>query len=1697
MSSSVGRNSLIMASGTLASRLTGQVRTILLAAAIGTTGMAANAYQAGSMIPQVVYTLVSGGIFNAVLVPQIVRTLKEKNAEERLNKLITFAITLLLIVTVLMAAATPLLTRLYVDGSSDMMALTNAFTLWCMPQIFFYGLYTVVGQILAALDHFGTYAWSSVGANVISCIGFTAFIVLFGRADQQPVDFWTTDKIALTAGAWTLGVAFQALILFVPLFRSGFRYKPSWGVRGIGLRSMGPVAAWSIGVVVVNQIANVVSTRVTTSAPTQANLLYGLSEFDVAGNATYQNAYTLFMLPYSLIAVSVSTAMFPRISQAIADHQIGEAREQLSSALRNVGLLMYFFTAAFLVIPVPITLALLPSVSVKEAILISGPLMGLGCGLPLTAAYLIIQRTFYAFEDGKHPFIFAALSSGIQICIVIIGSRLVAPQYWVTLLGIAIPMGNLLSFPVLIGMLRKRFDGHIDGRRLAGTYGKGLLATVVTVVVGLLTIRPIYSLVGAELTGDGGTMNWAQALGTCVLSAIILIVVYAGMLWLLRAEELTSLIALAKSMPGRIRGDHGGDHGNGHGDDRGDNRGGSRANGLGGNHDNDRGGSRGDSRGSNHDNGQKDSRMSSRDDSHGSDRDAADGSVTGSAHGSASGLATGLDNGSATGSVGVSSGGSDGVSTDGSTGDADGEGVGGDDGVDTNGDGANELQAANANTRAATGATGATNVANVDGMAGMASVAGVAVHAASALADINPEHTFATSEFTTKADLASNAVIDVTSNIAADGKVAANRTNEATGDITSEGLASQDRVASDDAASDAARTASATPLNAKERLPLTQPPADQPTGNPPVNEVVTSDAVDGNAAANDTGSPNAAVPPSFPPSIAPAADAVAARMADTVAVRHGGIDAASSAGSHHETTTSPTDRITTASQSQSAFLHMGVERDMKPQLGDTVLNRYVLVSSLRQERGLQVWKANDRVLARDCQLFIVNDAAALPSVNATASTLVVARDTHCTRVLQLKHHGSVAVIITQLDAGLSLAEYLSGPAHDVLTYDAIRSIVGAAVDASIGMHQKMLYHQAISLDTIRISTGGIQFADTPISSMLADPVALPANLSRERRTICQLAMVLYALLTRTKPTPDMVPDLNALPADTPTEFRMICNRGLYQADNAHLPMESLSEFSALLGEWKPLHQLNEHDIALPGTDGECSIVTAPLKPTADKDVISLPGDIVTTSLTPDFSFSLSSSTSDDYSDANAGNARLAAVAAGAAAAAGAAGMAAGTANAANVANAVGTAGATAGNAAASVNGAAAVAGMAGGSAGNHDPHEHRPLKSLWNKSKEMLSEGIDDGHYDDADQPDLFDPFDDQQSMPDDSHNTVPINVASVRTGTGTGEDDSDNPFEKTSPIPIINDDGTVVAPGSESQRALEEEQAAIEAAERAGTAVTPPSFSPGAEPENAAAAAESTSVADQSLLGRLTTKTVAIIAVIVLVVAALGIAVYSLTNDDDQSSQGVTQTEDEAWPEIDLDSVPFGESDTDDTTDDTATDDTAETDTNDDASDTADSDSDDDADSTDDADSDTDAEDEDTTDEEEEPREVVTADKEASAVPTPIHTNTTPYQISSQTFLQSPGGQDGFAYVIRLSEAEDVYRMTISITTSGGQGYILVGTTNDPTAGEQVAQFEFAEGGTTTVTFDEVVNTDTVMLWIPRDDLPGGQIYVNQIQLS
>ena len=122
--------------------------------------------------------------------------------------------------------------------------------------------------------------------------------------------------------------------------------------------------------------------------------------------------------------------------------------------------------------------------------------------------------------------------------------------------------------------------------------------------------------------------------------------------------------------------------------------------------------------------------------------------------------------------------------------------------------------------------------------------------------------------------------------------------------------------------------------------------------------------------------------------------------------------------------------------------------------------------------------------------------------------------------------------------------------------------------------------------------------------------------------------------------------------------------------------------------------------------------------------------------------------------------------------------------------------------------------------------------------------------------------------------------------------------------------------------------------------------------------------------------------------------------------------------------------------------------------------------------------------------------DKDSSAAPQPRHENNTAFTISSANFLSNPGGQSGYAYYMHLDQPQDAYRMVITIRTSGGKGYIRANTTGDPTQGEQVAEFTFAEGGTTEVKFTKAVNTQDLLLWVPSGSLPQNQLYIEKVEV-
>jgi len=185
--------SWIMASGTLVSRLTGFVRAALLAAALG-LALNAEVFNVANTIPNSIYILVAGGVFNTVLVPQLVRAIKNDpdGGDAYANRIITLGAIVLAGVTAVLVLAAPLFLRLVVDGSyfsdpdlAPQRESLIAFARWCLPQIFFYGMFVLLGQILNARRRFGPMMWAPIANNLLSVLMLVTYLIFFGPTGES------------------------------------------------------------------------------------------------------------------------------------------------------------------------------------------------------------------------------------------------------------------------------------------------------------------------------------------------------------------------------------------------------------------------------------------------------------------------------------------------------------------------------------------------------------------------------------------------------------------------------------------------------------------------------------------------------------------------------------------------------------------------------------------------------------------------------------------------------------------------------------------------------------------------------------------------------------------------------------------------------------------------------------------------------------------------------------------------------------------------------------------------------------------------------------------------------------------------------------------------------------------------------------------------------------------------------------------------------------------------------------------------------------------------------------------------------------------------------------------------------------------------------------------------------------------------
>ena len=533
------RASGIMALGTIISRITGFVRGILVVAVLGTT-LLADTYNVANTMPNILYNLLVGGALTAIFIPQLVRSFDHADGgDDFASRLITTISLILLVLVSLGMFFAPALVRLYAPefftvGFETEKDIAIAFTRYCLPQIFFLGLFTMLGQVANARGSFGPLMWAPIANNLVGIALFGGFLIISPGINLSNI---TDFQIALLGWGTTFSVVVQALVLFPVIKKLGITIKPRLGVSGLGKSFT--LAGWTLVYVLISQLGYLVTVNVATSAAVrsaQANIETGV------GYTPYTYAYFVMLLPYSIVTISIITAILPHISKLALDGKREEVKAQLVRAIRLVGVITVPSAVAFLLFGPLITQSIFIGISDDDSRYIGYVLSALSFGLVAFSINLILIRGFNAFEDTKTQ----------VVSILVINIFSVAMSYfflvflktqWVTIgLGVAFSVSYLIGLFVTLRLLKKH-TGRLALSEFIGQHFRLLIAS-------LLAMLPLFAMT-QYISWLNIEFSRAARAGELLVVMVVAFVAYIVGAKALGIEEISMIRHLGSSMSRR------------------------------------------------------------------------------------------------------------------------------------------------------------------------------------------------------------------------------------------------------------------------------------------------------------------------------------------------------------------------------------------------------------------------------------------------------------------------------------------------------------------------------------------------------------------------------------------------------------------------------------------------------------------------------------------------------------------------------------------------------------------------------------------------------------------------------------------------------------------------------------------------------------------------------------------------------------------------------------------------------------------------------------------------------------------------------------------------------------------------------------------------------------------------------------------
>jgi len=487
------RNTALMTVGTTLSRLTGYVRIAAQTAALGVTiAPLGNVYTQANTTPNIVYELILGGILTSVFVPVFVDHQRRSGREAAFDlgrRVLTLALVLLSAVAILGIVFAPQIMRLYLVASDaadrDAQIELGVFLLrWFMPQIVFYGIGAIASGLLNTERRFAAPMFAPILNNLVAIATFAAFAMLRATAEPSVADITWLEKTVLGAGT-TLGVVAMTVALWPSLRATGFRWRFAGGWGHPGIRRIVRLSGWVVVYVAANQLAYV---AIIILAGGICDACYQI----------YATAFIVFLLPHSIFAVSIFTALLPAMAERWTDRDVDGVRDRFSLGLRDTIVVIVPASFAFIALAEPIVSLLLEYgwVQEEDVPLIARTLQGFAVGLPFFSAFQLITRTFYATQDSRTP---ALINIGAAIVTVIVDVALVLTVGWdVPALALGHAVSYVFASAVGLALLRPKLDS-LDGRRVSATIARAVPAAAITAGIAWLVATGLGATVDTQL----------------------------------------------------------------------------------------------------------------------------------------------------------------------------------------------------------------------------------------------------------------------------------------------------------------------------------------------------------------------------------------------------------------------------------------------------------------------------------------------------------------------------------------------------------------------------------------------------------------------------------------------------------------------------------------------------------------------------------------------------------------------------------------------------------------------------------------------------------------------------------------------------------------------------------------------------------------------------------------------------------------------------------------------------------------------------------------------------------------------------------------------------------------------------------------------------------------------------------------------